>query len=121
MSDFQDATIDLNLARLETHGTPASLTRADGSTESFVGVFLSAYQDSRIRLAPDGGLSVSSTQPWIWVDLQVARPDDPDGNCNWVGAVPVQNDTITVGSDAYRVYDTEPDGFGGTKLILKKK
>lgn len=86
-----------------------------------MGVFLSAHQDSRLRLTPSGELAVSSVQPWIWVDLEVARPDDPAETRSWIGAVPAQNDIVVIGSDTYRVYDVQPDGFGATTLILKRK
>ncbi len=115
-----------NVVQLRRHGSPATLTRnADSTTEQFVGVFLSAGQNVQVRLAPGARLDVSSNQPWIWIDLRIARPEDPDGGA-WTGPRPLQDDLVAREDDGsgsgpvtYKVYDVVPDGHSGAKLILK--
>ncbi len=116
-----------NLTQLRRHGTPATLTRAaDASTESFVGVYLSANQNVQVRVAQGVQFEVNSNQPWIWIDLTVARPDDADGGA-WTAALPRQGDRVAVaetraGTEAvtYEICDFRPDGYGGAKLILRR-
>jgi len=122
MTDF----ISQNLRFLRRFGAPAILTRKmDSTSEEFVGVFSGAHQESLLRVtgnvAAGMNIAVSSTEPWIWIDIAVARFSDSGTADSWSGAVPKQNDDITVAGVAYRVYDAQPDGQGGLRLILKKR
>lgn len=117
MTDFTSQ----NLRFLRRFGGSAMLTRKmDSTSEEFVGVFSGAHHDSLLRVtsnvAAGMNIAVSSTEPSIWVSLDHASPDSA-----WSGAAPKQNDDITVAGVTYRVYDAQPDGQGGLRLILKKR
>ncbi len=81
-----------------TH-TPA----AGGGPYSRRGIFDRAHE----MVATGGdGQPVSTTAPVLWIALT-----------DWSPA-PVQGDSVTVGGQAWRVDDVQPDGSGGADIIL---
>jgi len=117
---------DIGPQLIEEFGRNATLTRADGSTEVCQGVLYSPSGDDRLRLTPNAGLTVTSQEPHLFINLKYARPCDPEATREWVGPTPQQNEEISVADDDtgsgpmnYTVYDLKLDGIGGCKLVLK--
>jgi hypothetical protein len=111
-----------NSVFLRRFGTPAWLIRqTDGSTEEFVGVFSAPTRDANVRVGPGMMLAVSSAEPAIWVDLQLARIDAEGTVSPWTGAVPTQDDQVAVAGVTYQIIDPQPDGQGGLKLVLQRQ
>lgn len=90
---------------ISTFKTQATYTRvANGATTAVAGVFDNAHQS----VDPQTGAQVTSTQPTFGIRLAdlLAAPDS--------------GDTVTIGATVYRVIDTQPDGQGGSTLILHR-
>ena len=66
------------------------------------------FDSAHIEVDPTTGVAISSLSPMIGIRLS----DLP--------AAPTKSDIVTVRGIQYRVVDDQPDGQGGTSMVLKR-
>ena len=91
----------LNSACVSVFGDTVSYTPAStGVPVSIVAI----KQDPSTLLGENPGGYIA-----LWVDL-----------FDWVGAVPVKGDTITIGADTWTLFELREDGASGMNLIFAR-
>lgn len=101
---FSDAIKQAQRVVGDTFGEMVSyLADGEGAAVSVPGVFSFAHVALKSSVA---NLEVSSEYPVLCVDLS----DLP--------AAPRRGDVLTIRGDNYRIVESQPDGYGNTKLIL---
>lgn len=112
---FEDELEIANRAVADSLGIPATWTpKGSGSPVDVLAVF---HRNHRV-FSPDSDVMVQSTVTTLWVVLS-DLPREPE-----------EDDRITIDADAalklalsgryFRVASHEPDGVGGTMLVLQK-
>lgn len=94
---------------MDAFGVPVRHRPAAGGSHDRVGIFSGAHRSVTFQ----GEVEVSSTSPALGIQLATWNP------------APVTEDAIDVlagpGQGTYEVDDLQPDGEGGSSLVLKRK
>lgn len=97
------ASVDRSV--LDVLGETVTYTPGEGDAVEVTGIFDAVY--TRVD-AGQAGVSTSGPSVWLLLaDLPTGAADDEDA-------------TVTVAAVEYAIKESEPDGKGGLRLLLKK-